>query len=83
MAKISRFSDQKAQPATEEAIDPELRGTRLLRDSLLKKETSFSPEERDRLALRGHLPHSRLTSIDRPRGTVYFLVVTTHLSFIF
>ena len=36
-----------------EAIDPELRGTRLLRDPLLNKEASFSGEERDRLGLRG------------------------------
>jgi malic enzyme len=61
MATIRRSSDQKARVANEEATDPELRGTRLLRDPLLNKEASFSREERDRLSLRGLLPHARLT----------------------
>ena len=38
----------------------ELQGTRLLRDPLLNKEASFSREERDRLGLRGLLPHAQL-----------------------
>jgi malic enzyme len=44
-----------------ERIEPELLGTRLLRDPLLNKEASFSRSERDRLRLRGLLPHSGLS----------------------
>ncbi|MBV8128066.1 MAG: NAD-dependent malic enzyme, partial [Planctomycetaceae bacterium] len=44
-----------------EELEPGLRGTRLLRDPLLNKEASFSRPERERLGLRGLLPHARLT----------------------
>jgi malic enzyme len=44
-----------------ERIEPELLGTRLLRAPLLNKEASFSRSERDRLRLRGLLPHSGLS----------------------
>ena len=45
----------------EQEGEPELRGARLLRDSMRNKESSFSSEERDRLGLRGLLPHARLS----------------------
>ncbi len=55
------YADERPLPAAEEPRKPALRGTRLLRDPLLNKEASFSEAERDRLGLRGLLPHARLT----------------------
>src|SRR5271166_2227618 len=61
MSSSSRISDREAPAGSVERIEPELLGTRLLRDPLLNKEASFSRSERDRLRLRGLLPHARLT----------------------
>ncbi len=56
-----RYSNPDARASTPEPREHEPRGTRLLRDPLLNKEASFSRAERDRLGLRGLLPHARLT----------------------
>ncbi|MBV8126763.1 MAG: NAD-dependent malic enzyme, partial [Planctomycetaceae bacterium] len=61
MASSKPYSDQEARTGSTEELEPALRGTRLLRDPLLNKEASFSRPERDRLGLRGLLPHARLT----------------------
>jgi malic enzyme len=61
MSTSRRSSDQQhwVTPATDG--DPPVRGTRLLRDPLLNKESSFTLAERTRLGLRGLLPHAQLT----------------------
>src|SRR5271157_1641033 len=61
MSSSTRYSDHEARTGSMEELEPGLRGTRLLRDPLLNKEASFSRPERDRLGLRGLLPHARLT----------------------
>ena len=61
MSSSRRYSDHEARTGSTEELEPALRGTRLLRDPLLNKEASFSRPERDRLGLRGLLPHARLT----------------------
>ena len=61
MSSSRRYSDHEARTGSMEELEPALRGTRLLRDPLLNKEASFSRPERDRLGLRGLLPHARLT----------------------
>ena len=61
MSSSRQYADHEARTGSMEELEPALRGTRLLRDPLLNKEASFSRPERDRLGLRGLLPHARLT----------------------
>lgn len=61
MSPAKRSGDFKARTRSGREAGPPLEGTRLLRDPFHNKESSFSAEERDRLGLRGLLPHARLT----------------------
>ena len=61
MTTTRSYADERPLPAAEEPRKPALRGTRLLRDPLLNKEAAFSVAERDRLGLRGLLPHAQWT----------------------
>ena len=60
MSSSKRYQDQAARTGLVEEPEPTLRGTRLFAIHC-STEASFSRAERDRLGLRGLLPHARLT----------------------
>ncbi len=57
---MSRLGPRPPRPHREDGASDHPRGWWLLRDSLLNKGSAYSREERDRLGLRGLLPHTPL-----------------------
>lgn len=55
-----RYSEMRRRMSGQGTEETSSRGMRLLRDPLLNRGASFSAEDRDRLGLRGLLPHARL-----------------------
>ncbi|MGC8639930.1 MAG: oxaloacetate-decarboxylating malate dehydrogenase, partial [Isosphaeraceae bacterium] len=61
MSSTRWYRDYRPCPNKEQEGQVKPRGSRLLRDPVWNKDSSFSPQERDRLGLRGLLPHGRLS----------------------